>query len=707
MYIAIGNSIGASSRVNAGGGGGGFNNTYSLAFDGVDDYVDCGNISDLNGVTTATWSIWAKKADTSDDYLMSCYSATGSLQQYLFHQYSDKLYIYLANSSGTLRLMNRVDYTFNVDEWYHIAIIYNEAEANNSDKVKVYINGNLEVNQTAGFALTSLRSTTASTNIGKAGGFTSKEFGGNIDEVAIFNSVVDIADLWNGTGEATDLSSISGLTNWYRMGDNGTFKSPQWLIPNNENKTKFSNYSFLYDGVDDYIDTGITTTGTNDVSISCWIKTSETFAYSESRCAFGGYNNVSGSNYTLGRLGSGFATPNDMQVRVYNTLGTTKLNDGNWHNIIYTHNYTTKETKAYVDGNTTPEAISTFAAFSANFRIAIGWNGATSSFYFEGNVDECAYFTSILGASDVTSIYNSGVPTDISSLSPVGYWRSEQSNFTDNWLVDNSALSNYSTRSFNFDGVDDRVDCGATLSDLGITGGVGLTSTYTLSCWVKFDAYPSSGKEMFFGASNILNQGLALTISGNTRIYAYSNSSKYYSVPVSLNTWYFVAYTDDGINRNLYINGLPDTTQFPQPSPTNLYLLRNVGMGSDNSGTFSFNGNVDEACIYTTALTPAEILAMYNGGEPARIEGAVAHWRMGEDATFNTNWNVPDQVGSATGTSANMTIADLEGEAPNYTGGGLSNNMTIEDRVGDASNSSNNALSYNMDEADREENVPS
>jgi len=79
---------------------------------------------------------------------------------------------------------------------------------------------------------------------------------------------------------------------------------------------------------------------------------------------------------------------------------------------------------------------------------------------------------------------------------------------------------------------------------------------------------------------------------------------------------------------------------------------------------------------------------------------------MGEDATFNTNWNVPDNVGSNNGTSANMTIADLEGNAPNYTGGGLSNNMTIEDRVGDASNSTSNALSLNMDEADRETDVP-
>ena len=59
---------------------------------------------------------------------------------------------------------------------------------------------------------------------------------------------------------------------------------------------------------------------------------------------------------------------------------------------------------------------------------------------------------------------------------------------------------------------------------------------------------------------------------------------------------------------------------------------------------------------------------------------------MGEEATFSTNWTVPDSVGSADGISANMTI---------------------DDRVGEAPNSSNNSLSYNMDEADRETDVPS
>ena len=280
------------------------------------------------------------------------------------------------------------------------------------------------------------------------------------------------------------------------------FPYPVSFITNSIGGGLDNTYSLAFDGVDDFVDTGITTTGTNDVSISCWIKTSETFASSESRCAFGGIDLTFGANYTLGRLGSEFGSPDDMKVRVFNTFGTTKLNDNSWHNIIYTYDYTSKEVKVYVDGNTTPEISATVSLFRSK-KIAIGWNGTTSSYHFEGNVDECAYFTSILGASDITSIYNSGEPADLTPLSPVGWWR------------------------------------------------------------------------------------------------------------------------------------------------------------------------------------------------------------IGEDATFSTNWSLPDNgSGSNTGTSANMTIADLEGNAPNYTGGGLSANMTIEDRVGDAPNSTSNALSYNMTESDRETDVP-
>jgi hypothetical protein len=190
-------------------------------------------------------------------------------------------------------------------------------------------------------------------------------------------------------------------------------------------------YSLDFDGVDDYVDVGITTTATNDVSVSCWINTTETFPSTASRCAFGGTDSTFGSNYTLGRLGSEFISPNDMKVRVFNTFGSTKLNDGTWHNIIYTYDYTTKEVKVYVDGNTTPEISATVSLFTSK-KIAIGWDGATSAFSFQGNVDECALWYSVLGVSDISTIYNGAAPTDLSLLTtpPLSWWRFEEGSGT-------------------------------------------------------------------------------------------------------------------------------------------------------------------------------------------------------------------------------------------------------------------------------------
>ena len=99
-----------------------------------------------------------------------------------------------------------------------------------------------------------------------------------------------------------------------------------------------------------------------------------------------------------------------------------------------------------------------------------------------------------------------------------------------------------------------------------------------------------------------------------------------------------------------------------------------------------FNGNIDNVSLYNSELSQSDVTNIYNGGTPTTITGAVAHYRMGEDATFDgTNWTVPDNAGSNDGTSANMTLSD---------------------RLGDAPNSINNVLSLNMVEVDRETDVP-
>ena len=89
-----------------------------------------------------------------------------------------------------------------------------------------------------------------------------------------------------------------------------------------------------------------------------------------------------------------------------------------------------------------------------------------------------------------------------------------------------------------------------------------------------------------------------------------------YSVPVSLGTWYHVVFTDDGVNRNLYIDGALDTAQSPQASPTNLYLLRNAAIGGTESGAYPFNGNVSNCQIWNIALDGTQVETLYNNGTP-------------------------------------------------------------------------------------------
>ena len=97
-------------------------------------------------------------------------------------------------------------------------------------------------------------------------------FNGGLDEIAFWNTDETANVVEIGGGTPTDLTDLNPIA-WYRNGDNGSWKSPQWLIPNNENKDKVSNYSMDYDGVDDYLNlgNGVSFEYTDSFSYSFWV----------------------------------------------------------------------------------------------------------------------------------------------------------------------------------------------------------------------------------------------------------------------------------------------------------------------------------------------------------------------------------------------------------------------------------------------------
>jgi hypothetical protein len=197
--------------------------------------------------------------------------------------------------------------------------------------------------------------------------------------------------------------------------------------------TPFSNtYSTTFDGIDDYVDCGNPTSLqiTSELSISFWFKSSSTSDQAVitkdnlgQRC-WGIWNNQYG------------LSSNKLQFYVFNSnLATsvessTNLNDGNWHNIVCVFKPSTY-LRIYADGSLDAENTTSIPTSIDNDIVDFLIGGIISSgnplYMFQGNVDEVAVFNSELSASDVTTIYNSGIPNNLNDLStpPLSWWRFE------------------------------------------------------------------------------------------------------------------------------------------------------------------------------------------------------------------------------------------------------------------------------------------
>ena len=197
-------------------------------------------------------------------------------------------------------------------------------------------------------------------------------------------------------------------------------------------------YSMLFEGIDETVSMGdvldMANDGSDAYSISVWFKftdnTSATLALVAKQKAtawFNGYSiavrgDLKRLSFWLGTFQGGDA------IRGYATIPT--INDGNWHHVVLTYDGSqdiSGFTLYYDDSSqsitTETNNIPVNVANAEDFMIGARGNAGGPALVFDGNIDEVSYFTSELSAADVTDIYNGGVPTDLSSLNPVGWWR--------------------------------------------------------------------------------------------------------------------------------------------------------------------------------------------------------------------------------------------------------------------------------------------
>ena len=186
-----------------------FINTYSLEFDGMDDYVSIGTTLDLG--TDSTVSFWVKRGRVGVNEIFLG-EDTYSFDYLIYVTSINAIYIrigtvyFLFTGTSVTSVMN------DTTNWINIVIV------RSGDSIELFLNGN-SVGTQSGYG--TLINTRFDTIAAKPSGTV--PFLGNIDEVAGWNvDTINPLDIYN-SGTPTDLSLLATPPiHWYRMGDGVT-----------------------------------------------------------------------------------------------------------------------------------------------------------------------------------------------------------------------------------------------------------------------------------------------------------------------------------------------------------------------------------------------------------------------------------------------------------------------------------------------------
>ena len=234
--------------------------------------------------------------------------------------------------------------------------------------------------------------------------------------------------------------------------------------------------------------------------------------------------------------------------------------------------------------------------------------------------------------------------------------------------------------SMAFDGIDDYMTTGhAESGDITLSAWINCDGTYTinqprypLSITPSHASLPNATLGRFYMRSTNFNVML--------QIYddAGANFNNYY-VDVDLDGagWKHCLWTYNDTTKAIYfyLDGVRQDWTKWGGTPSDVPYLTATGYSyasaleiGTKSGSYFFDGKVDEVATFNSVLSGANIISIFGTGAPNDISSLnpIAWYRMGEEATWGGSaWTLTDQgSGGNDGTSVNMIEADRSTDVP-------------------------------------------
>ncbi len=200
-------------------------------------------------------------------------------------------------------------------------------------------------------------------------------------------------------------------------------------------------------------------------------------------------------------------------------------------------------------------------------------------------------------------------------------------------LIGNATTTTDGTRGevLTLDGTGDGVD---------ITGVFGSPVNGTFAAWVNLTAAGSQGAEVIsIGDAFVLR----LDENGNGVSGVYYNGSAWVSIAsgqfIAGTGWHHVAFSFDDTNniQTLYLDGeVVATTNSTDSISHDIFSKTTIGHHANGSSIYDFNGLIDDARIYTRALSADEIasLAADNTSATGNVAITVNPVAVNDEPTF-------------------------------------------------------------------------
>jgi outer membrane protein OmpA-like peptidoglycan-associated protein len=358
-----------------------------------------------------------------------------------------------------------------------------------------------------------------------------------------------------------------------------------------------------------------------------------------------------------------------------NAIGVTSLVAGNTYDVAATYDGTT--VKVYVNGALDGSA-SRAGMNNASMPLSVGSTSGTAE-PFGGVIDDVAYIGSVLTASDLSTLSTNrtsgtGYATSVLAFSPLAYYRLGDPSYTG--PLTSTADSSGNGRNISITGgvtagLPSLLPSDPSDKSMSFDGSSGRLGPLSYASWMTVSALTVEAviKTTMGGVGSIidrdnesnrsfqfrLNAGKLefITLGGGAGIVTAASPGT-----VNDGVAHHVAATYDASNIRLYVDGTLVTTQAAvgalSTGVDGFAIAYHLGFG----GAQYFNGVIDEAAYYGTALSGTRIAAhasaMTASGTPQSFVGSPAALTVAAPAgAFTAGTTIP---AAFTGAPSSLTV---------------------------------------------------